>query len=88
MSILLNPSSGYSTDKHPRRSRSKFALGYSLESFMLPDRDRTEFDGSAAVIVDVSEEGHRLLEKSFDTKKAGEKNEDIPTVDFLKSRVR
>jgi hypothetical protein len=69
MSIFLNPLLDSATNKNFKRPRPKSILGYSTKSFILPDSELVEANRNEAVVVDVSEEGHRLLEKySLDNK--------------------
>ena len=86
MSILFSPISGHATDKNPKKPRPKSALGYTLESFIIPETKLDEANNDGSVVVDVSEEGHRLLEKET----VAEKSEDSPTFStsaFLRSRL-
>ena len=56
MSILFSPISGHATDKNPKKPRPKSALGYALESFIIPEAKLDEANSDGSVVVDVSEE--------------------------------
>jgi len=86
MSILLNPILSRATEKNFKRPRSKSIVGYSPESFILPDVELAEANLNDAVVVDVSEEGHRLLDKD-PADQNGELHQSISTAAFMKSRL-